>query len=75
MTSGIEAKGRFGKQDFVYLSDEDAYRCPAGEKLKYTIPTRRTGRSCDAIGQMRSPLCAQATLHHRRATAHRALGA
>src|SRR6266446_1540768 len=35
MTSGIEAKGRFGKQDFVYLSDEDAYRCPAGEKLKY----------------------------------------
>jgi hypothetical protein len=24
MTSGIEAKGRFGKQDFVYLSDEDA---------------------------------------------------
>ena len=35
MTSGIEAKGRFGKQDFVYLSDEDVYRCPAGEKLKY----------------------------------------
>ena len=24
MTSGIEARGRFGKQDFVYLSDEDA---------------------------------------------------
>ena len=35
MTSGMEAKGRFGKQDFVYLSDEDVYRCPAGEKLKY----------------------------------------
>ena len=35
MTSGIEARGRFGKQDFVYLSDEDAYRCPAGEKLTY----------------------------------------
>ena len=35
MTSGIEAKGRFGKQDFVYLRDEDVYRCPAGEKLKY----------------------------------------
>jgi hypothetical protein len=33
MTSGLEAKGRFGKQDFAYLSDEDAYRCPAGEKL------------------------------------------
>src|SRR6266516_2974015 len=35
MTSGIGARGRFGKRDFVYLSDEDAYRCPAGEKLKY----------------------------------------
>jgi transposase len=35
MTSGIEARGRFGKQDFVYLSNEDVYRCPAGEKLKY----------------------------------------
>jgi transposase len=35
MTSGIEARGRFGKQDFVYLSEEDVYRCPAGERLKY----------------------------------------
>ena len=23
------------KQDFVYLPAEDAYRCPAGEKLTY----------------------------------------
>ena len=35
MTSGAKSKGRFGKQDFVYLPQEDAYRCPAGEKLKY----------------------------------------
>src|SRR6266481_667338 len=35
MTSGIEAKGRFGKQDFVYLPEEDVYRCPAGERLRY----------------------------------------
>jgi transposase len=35
MTSGSKADGRFGKQDFVYLPDEDAYRCPAGEKLRY----------------------------------------
>jgi transposase len=31
MTSGLEARGRFGKQDFVYLGDEDVYRCPQGE--------------------------------------------
>ena len=35
MTSGSKADGRFGKQDFVYLPEEDAYRCPAGEKLRY----------------------------------------
>jgi transposase len=35
MTSGIQARGRFGKQDFVYLPEEDIYRCPAGERLRY----------------------------------------
>ena len=35
MTSSAKSKGRFGKQDFVYLPEEDAYRCPAGEKLRY----------------------------------------
>jgi hypothetical protein len=34
MTSGAKAEGHFGKQDFVYKPDEDAYRCPAGETLK-----------------------------------------
>src|ERR1700728_1791308 len=43
MTSGLEARGRFGKQDFVYLGNEDVYRCPAGEKLATTTPTKRTG--------------------------------
>ena len=32
-TSGAKAKGRFGKQDFVYVADDDVYRCPAGEPL------------------------------------------
>ena len=35
MTSGIQAKGRFGKQDFVYLAADDVYRCPAGAHLAY----------------------------------------
>jgi Transposase DDE domain len=35
MTSGAKAEGRFGKQDFVYKPQEDAYRCPAGATLKY----------------------------------------
>jgi hypothetical protein len=44
MTSGIEARGRFGKQDVVYLSDEDAYRCPAGEKLNYHYTNEEDGQ-------------------------------
>ena len=35
LTSGAKAAGRFGKQDFVYLTDQDAYRCPAGAVLPY----------------------------------------
>ena len=35
MTSSAKSDGRFGKQDFVYVPEEDVYRCPAGEKLRY----------------------------------------
>ena len=33
-TSGAKADGRFGKQDFVYLPEQDAYRWPAGQTMK-----------------------------------------
>ena len=45
MTSGIQARGRFGKQDFVYLPEEDVYRCPAGERLKYYYTNVENGLS------------------------------
>ena len=32
-TSGAKAKGRYGKQDFRYVADDDVYICPAGERL------------------------------------------
>ncbi len=44
MTSGLEARGRFGKQDFVYLADEDVYRCPAGKKLSYHYTNEEDGQ-------------------------------
>ena len=34
LRSGAKSQGRFGKQDFVYLPEQDVYRCPAGERLK-----------------------------------------
>jgi transposase len=44
-TSGAKAEGRFGKQDFVYLANEDVYRCPAGEKLRYRYTTEENGQN------------------------------
>jgi hypothetical protein len=35
MTSGVNAKGCFGKQDFVYVAADDVYLCTAGEQLTY----------------------------------------
>ena len=43
-TSGAKVDGRFGKRDFAYLPDEDAYRCPAGERLPYRYTTEEDGK-------------------------------
>jgi transposase len=43
MTSGLIAKGRFGKQDFRYLAGEDVYICPAGETLPYHYTNEEHG--------------------------------
>ncbi len=43
-TSNNEAKGLFGKQDFIYHAADDEYECPAGERL-----TRRTRTHQDGL--------------------------
>src|SRR5437667_8288336 len=43
-TSGAKSDGRFGEQDFVYLPEEDAYRCPAGEQLPYRFTSEEDGK-------------------------------
>ncbi|HEX3407491.1 MAG TPA: IS1182 family transposase, partial [Caulobacteraceae bacterium] len=45
LTSGAKAKGRFGKQDFVYVPDEDAYRCPAQRLLRHHMTTVEKGQT------------------------------
>ena len=45
MTSGINAKGRFGKQDFVYVAADDVYLCPAGEQLTYHYTNEEDGKT------------------------------
>lgn len=33
ITSGAQADGRFGKTDFIYVAEQNEYRCPAGQSL------------------------------------------
>ncbi len=37
VTSEVEAEGRFGKQDFGYVADEDVYVCPAGREARLPL--------------------------------------
>jgi transposase len=43
MTSNSKAEGRFGKQDFRYVAEEDVYICPAGERLAYHYTNEENG--------------------------------
>jgi hypothetical protein len=43
MTSNSKAEGRFGKQDFRYVAEDDVYICPAGERLTYHYTNEENG--------------------------------
>lgn len=43
MTSGMKAKGQFGKHDFRYVAEDDVYVCPAGQMLSFVSHKRQTG--------------------------------
>ena len=43
LTSNNKAKGRFVKQDFRYVAEDDAYICPAGERLDYHFTNQERG--------------------------------
>ena len=38
-TSNSKAEGRFSKEDFQYIPEEDEYRCPADQRLIYSGDT------------------------------------
>ena len=44
-TSGAKAEGRFGKQDFIYIAEDDVYRCPAGELLTFRYQNVERGKT------------------------------
>ena len=43
-TSGNQAKGYFGKRDFIYKSEDDEYECPAGERAIYRFSREEGGK-------------------------------
>jgi transposase len=57
LTSGSKAKGRFGKQDFVYLADDDVYRCPAGERLTRRFSVVEDGKTLHTYWTTRCTDC------------------
>ncbi len=38
-TSNSKAEGRFSKQDFQYIAEDNEYRCPADQRLTYRFDT------------------------------------
>jgi len=57
MTSGAKSEGRYGKQDFVYLPQEDVYRCPAGERLPYRYTNEEAGKMLRRYWTTACPNC------------------
>jgi transposase len=65
LTSGIKAKGRFGKQDFRYVASEDVYICPAGERLVYHYTNEEKGLT---LRRYWTNACQNCAIKHRCTT-------
>jgi transposase len=66
MTSNSKAEGRFGKQDFRYVAEEDVYICPAGERLAYHSTAEENGL---ALRRYWTTACQNCAIKHRCTTA------
>ena len=72
LTSNNRAEGRFDKQDFIYVAEDDEYRCPAGERAIRRFTTLEAGLTIHKYWTSACPRCpikAQCTTgHYRRIT-------
>ena len=57
-TSNNQAKGQFGRDAFRYLPEEDAYECPAGERLMRHMTTQEKGRTLNLYWASNCKNCA-----------------
>jgi transposase len=65
-TSGNKVKGRFVKQDFRYVPEDDLYICPNGEKLVYRYTNQEDGLT---LRRYWTTACASCALKNRCTTA------
>jgi len=66
LTSGAKADGRFGKQDFIYIAEQNAYRCPAGQRLPHHMTTVERGMTLHRYWDLAS--CTACSLKSRCTT-------
>jgi transposase len=58
LTSGNLAAGRFDKQDFIYLAQDDEYRCPADQRAIYRSTAIERGLTLHRYWSSACPQCA-----------------
>jgi transposase len=57
LTSNSKAEGRFDKRDFVYIPEDDEYRCPAGERAIKRFTTIERGMTLHKYWPSACPKC------------------
>ena len=56
-TSHSQAKGLFGKRDFIYNPETDEYECPAGKRAIYRFTTTEKGKTIRRYWSSSCPAC------------------
>jgi len=57
MTSNSLADGRFDKQDFIYIAEDNEYRCPADQRAVYRFTSIEDGLTTDTYWSSACPGC------------------
>lgn len=57
LTSNNRAEGRFDKQDFIYVAEDDEYRCPAGERAIRRFTSIEAGLTIHKYWTSACPRC------------------
>ena len=56
-TSHSQAKGLYGKRDFIYKPETDEYECPAGKRAIYRFTTTEKGKTIRRYWSSSCPDC------------------